>query len=192
MQLILQKIGETRTSQRFILLEGFCNSNKLESEEQRLQLRFMDEFFAIEKNIGEVVGVIGLQNEKEQSTFELTNEMFEEKVEEEVKVAPVKAEGEEGEEAAEEANEDGEPKAPQWKPTDYRWSVTNGRSKNLPQLIRDYMGNRCNFEEKNWKQYGATSHGDAAVKALDEFCHKVTDEGNTMNMYQQVIFNDME
>ena len=60
MQLVQQKIAECRTSQSFILLEGFCNSNKLESDKQRLQLRFMDEFFAIEKNIGEVVGVIGL------------------------------------------------------------------------------------------------------------------------------------
>lgn len=60
MQLVQSKIAECRTSQRFILLEGFCNSNKLESNKQRLQLRFMDEFFAIEKIIGEVVGVIGL------------------------------------------------------------------------------------------------------------------------------------
>jgi len=33
MQLVQQKIAENRTSQRFILLEGFCNSKKLESEE---------------------------------------------------------------------------------------------------------------------------------------------------------------
>ena len=45
----------------------------------------MDEFFAIERNIGEVVGVIGLQNDKEQTTFDITAEMIEEKVEEEVK-----------------------------------------------------------------------------------------------------------
>jgi len=76
MQLIQQKIAETRTTQRFILLEGFCNSGKLESQEQRLQLRFMDEFFAIERNIGEVVGVIGLQNEKQASTFDITPEMI--------------------------------------------------------------------------------------------------------------------
>ena len=45
----------------------------------------MDEFFAIERNIGEVVGVIGLQNEKEQTTFDITADMIEERVEEEVK-----------------------------------------------------------------------------------------------------------
>ena len=118
--------------------------------------------------------------------------MFEEKVEEEVKEVAPKVEGDDEEAAADEAPEDGEPKGPSWKPTDFRWSVTNGRSKNLPQLIRDYMGNRCNFEDKNWKQYGSTSHSDAAVKALDDFCQKLTDEGNTMNMYQQVIFNDLD
>jgi len=37
------------------------NSNKLESQEERLELRFMDEFFAIEKNIGEVNSVISMQ-----------------------------------------------------------------------------------------------------------------------------------
>ena len=43
----------------------------------------MDEFFAIERNIGEVVGVIGLQNDKEQTTFDITADMVEERVEEE-------------------------------------------------------------------------------------------------------------
>lgn len=77
MQLVQQKIAECRTSQKFILLEGFCNSNKLESDKQRLQLRFMDEFFAIERNIGEVVGVIGLQSEKEETQFIVTSDMEE-------------------------------------------------------------------------------------------------------------------
>jgi len=54
------------------------------------------------------------------------------------------------------------------------------------------MGNRCNFEKKNWSQYGANSHGDAAVKALDEFCQRFTDESSSMTVYQQVIFNDLE
>ena len=94
MQLVLEKIAEKRTNQRFILLEGFCNSNKLDSNEQRLQLRFMDEFFTIQKNIGEVFGVLNLTNEKEETTFEMVSDMFVEKVEEEVKGHVVKAEGE--------------------------------------------------------------------------------------------------
>jgi len=173
------------------LLEGFCNSGKLDSKEESLQLRFMDEFFAIEKTIGEVVGVIGLQNEKMPTTYQ--PESYEEPVEEVKEEKPAPAEGDDGPEdggAAQE--EEGGEKKPVWTSTKYRWTVTNGKSKNLPQLFRDYMGNRANFEEKNWKAYGATSHGDASVKALDEFCQRITDESSSMTMYQQVIFNDQE
>ena len=56
----------------------------------------MDEFFAIERNIGEVVGVIGLQNDKEQTTFDITADMIEERVEEEVKEKPAQELDEEG------------------------------------------------------------------------------------------------
>lgn len=56
----------------------------------------MDEFFAIERNIGEVVGVIGLQNDKEQTTFDITADMIEERVEEEVKEKPAPELDEEG------------------------------------------------------------------------------------------------
>lgn len=192
MQLVQSKIAENRTSQRFILLEGLCNSSKLDNKEEQFQNRYMDEFFAIQRNIGEVVGVIGLQDEKEESTFSLPPELYEEPVIEEVKEPVAKAEGEDGEEAEEAAPEGDEAKKPAWNPKEYRWTKTNQLSKNLPQLFRDYMSNRGNLEEKNWKAYNATSHSDAAVKALDEFCMKVTDEANQMAMYLQVIFNDAE
>ncbi len=114
-------------------------------------MRQMDEFFAIEKNIGEVVGVIGLQNEKEASNYEKTPDMWEEKVVEEEKKEEVKPVGEGEEEEA--APEEGEEKKPSWNPKDYRWSITDGKPNNLPQLLREYMGNSCKFEEKNWKAY---------------------------------------
>ena len=41
-------------------MEGFCNSNKLINDDDKLELRYMDEFFKIEKNIGEVIAIIGL------------------------------------------------------------------------------------------------------------------------------------
>ena len=69
MELVQNTIAANRTSQKFILLEGLCNSNKLESGEQRLELRFMDEFFAIEKGIGEVFAVISLQFKSEPTQF---------------------------------------------------------------------------------------------------------------------------
>ena len=62
----------------------------------------------------------------------------------------------------------------------------------MPQLFRDCYGSKCHFEDKNWKSFGGNSHGDAAVKALDAFCEKVTDDANSMTMYMQVIFNDLE
>ena len=61
MELVQKTIAANRTTQKFILLEGLINSNKLESQEERLELRFMDEFFAIEKNIGDVNSVISMQ-----------------------------------------------------------------------------------------------------------------------------------
>jgi len=118
--------------------------------------------------------------------------MVEEKVEEEEKKEEEKkGEGEDDEEKEEEPPaDDGEVAKPTWNPKDHRWTLTNGRSKNLPQLFRDYKGLKCNFDAKNWKTYQASSHGEAIVKALDEFCQKITDDNNSMTMYQQVIFND--
>lgn len=156
----------------------------------------MDEFFSIERAIGEVIGVISLQNEKEVTTFDVPADCYEMPVVEEVKEEAPKVEGEDGEDA-EEAPADGEePKAPKWNPKDYKWSITDGRSKNLPILFRNtkvgVIGKTSNFDEKNWKTFGANSHGDAAVKALDEFCQKINDEGQNVYLYQQVIFNDLD
>jgi hypothetical protein len=68
-KLIQQTIAERRTNQRFILLEGLCNNRKLENEDDQLSLRYMDEMFQIEKNIGEITAVIGLQYQAEPTTF---------------------------------------------------------------------------------------------------------------------------
>lgn len=65
MELVQNTIAANRTNQKFILLEGLVNSNKLESPEERLELRYMDEFFAIEKNIGDVFAVCSLQFKSE-------------------------------------------------------------------------------------------------------------------------------
>lgn len=51
------------------MLEGFSNNKKLEEESDRLTVRNMDELFNIEKNIGEVVGVINLTFNVEPSDF---------------------------------------------------------------------------------------------------------------------------
>jgi len=64
-QLVKQTIQERRTNQKYILLEGLCNSGKLCSVEEQLELRFMDEFFMIEKEIGQIQAFIGLQFREE-------------------------------------------------------------------------------------------------------------------------------
>ena len=196
MQLVQSKIAENRTSQRYILLEGFCNNSKLESDEDKMQTRYMDEFFSIERNIGEIVGVIGLQAEKEITTFELPADCYEEpEVEEEKKEDAPPADGD-GDDGGDGAGDDGEPKKPTFNPKQFRWSKTDGRAKNLPILFRNTksgnVSKTTNFDEKNWTAYQAGDHGNAAVKALDEFCQKINDEGQSIYLYQQVIFNDQE
>lgn len=62
-------ITEKRTDQQYILLEGLCNNTFLEDEADKLSLRAMDEFFAIERNLGEVAAVISLQHELESTQF---------------------------------------------------------------------------------------------------------------------------
>jgi len=44
-KMIQATVAEKRTNQSFILLEGLCNNNKLENEEDKLSLRYMDELF---------------------------------------------------------------------------------------------------------------------------------------------------
>jgi|TARA_B110000285_G_C14580556_1_gene361948 hypothetical protein len=45
MQLLKETIASKRTSQRFVLLEGLCNSQKLSVLDDQLELRYMDELF---------------------------------------------------------------------------------------------------------------------------------------------------
>mmetsp|Transcript_44530 Transcript_44530/g.60390 ORF Transcript_44530/g.60390 Transcript_44530/m.60390 type:complete len:126 (+) Transcript_44530:742-1119(+) len=71
MELIQQTIREKRTNQKYILLEGLCNNRKLQNEDERLELRHMDEMFGIENTIGEVVSVISF-------TFNLDKDYIEE------------------------------------------------------------------------------------------------------------------
>ena len=42
------------------MLEGLCNSSKLVNPDDQMEIRFMDEFFAIEAVIGDVTAVISL------------------------------------------------------------------------------------------------------------------------------------
>jgi hypothetical protein len=68
MQLLKHHVSQHRTpAHRYILIEGLCNASRLAHKDDQMELRLMDEFFAIEKHIGEVQAIIGLQfnSEKE-------------------------------------------------------------------------------------------------------------------------------
>jgi adenylate kinase family enzyme len=126
MELIRSTITEKRTSQRFVILEGLCNSHKLQNDEEKLELRNMDELWQIEKHIGEIKAIIGLQFAFEPDTIdqkELEFEQFDEA--EKQKPEPVPADD----------GGDGEPKAKPFRPADYSWTKTNRKPFNLPQLF---------------------------------------------------------
>ena len=59
-----------KPSQRFILIEGLCNSSRLAGPEDKMELRLMDELFTVERHIGEVQAVIGLQFNSEKEYVE--------------------------------------------------------------------------------------------------------------------------
>jgi len=107
-------------------LEGLCNNSKLSNEDDKHELRCMDEFFDIEKNIGYVQAIIGLQFNYESETIEekdLEHEKFDDADKEDPK--PV-------------LDDEGSPvppaegAKPAFKPSDYEWTITNRMPKNLP------------------------------------------------------------
>lgn len=143
MKLIKETIMAKRTNQKFILIEGLCNSTKLVNEDDRLELRQMDELFALEKNVGEVNSIISLLYRLEETQIpedQKVFEVFEAPPPKEVK--PVKGEGDEDEAPAEEPPADeAENSKPKFKPEEYQWTITNAKPKNLPQLFNSFKGN---------------------------------------------------
>ena len=115
------------------MLEGFCNSGKLINDEDKLELRYMDELFMIEKQVGEVQAIIGLQFNSEKEYIdedEVEKIVFEEEI---VQVAKAQFDGEEGEEPVEQAPvDDDEAKAPVFDVKANEWTNTDRKSKNMP------------------------------------------------------------
>lgn len=61
-ELINKTIADKLTNQKFIVLEGLINSQVLAADDDKMQVREMDEFFALEHFIGSVSGVVSLQS----------------------------------------------------------------------------------------------------------------------------------
>jgi hypothetical protein len=55
LQLLAYHVAANRSSgQRYIMIEGLCNASRLMHTDDQMELRLMDELFAIEKYLGEV------------------------------------------------------------------------------------------------------------------------------------------
>lgn len=69
MRLVKETVAQKGAGQRYILLEGFFNANLLKKSQDQLALRAMDELFSIEKELGEVAGIVSLQTSVESNEF---------------------------------------------------------------------------------------------------------------------------
>ena len=67
--------------------------------------------------------------------------------------------------------QDGEGKD-KWNPEDYKWTVTNRQSKNLPQLFMKSRGVHGVYEVKQASEYGHNRLLQTA-ESLDKFIEKV-------------------
>ena len=145
----------------------------------------MDEFLDIERHLGEVKAVIGLQFAYETENIEGTATEWEEFAPEEAPVTA--AEPVEGEEPPAEGEEAAK-KEPAWKPSDYMWTKTNRLPKNLPQIFMGMKGkNNAVHEVKTAEQFSSSQY-EAISRSLDEFCQKVSIDN--IGVYQQIIFSE--
>lgn len=191
-ELINKTIAEKRTTQKFVILEGLLNSKLLASEDDKIEIREMDEFFALEHFVGAVSGIICLQTEEDVVQVDPAAVVYHEfpkpeSVVEEKAKKPAEGEDGEAEEPVEAGAEDGDGK-PKWNPEDYTWTVTNRKSKNLPQLFVGAKGAGGIHEVKPASEFGNNRLFQVA-ECLDRFCAKLAGaEGDGKSHYQQVIF----
>jgi len=166
-----------------------------------MELRLIDELFTIERNIGEVQAVIGLQfnSEKEYTDEdEIEYERFE--VAETPRKDDAKPVGD-GEEASEQPPAEDPAAAAKkksaFKPEEWEWTKCDRKPKNLAQLFMQSKGNLAKHELRTAEQYSSSQY-EAISKSLDEFCGKLmtflTTEaqqgGDTRYLYQQIIFSE--
>lgn len=182
MEMLRATITEKRTNQRFVILEGLCNSHKLQQEEERLELRNMDELWQIEKHIGEIKAIIGLQFAREPDAIDPEDAEYEQFEEAE------QPDGEQQQEQpADEPNPE-EPKERPFKPSDFTWTKTNRKPLNLPQLFLNCKGESETTSDVRTAEQFSSSQYEAISRSLDEFCDKIRTEPKYL--YAQVIFQE--
>ena len=160
-----------------------------------MSLRLMDEFFRIEKKVGKIYGIIGLQFESDKEYVDERDIVYHEFPEPEQPAEPVaKPEGEGDEEGDQEPppaeeGEDGEQKEPAFKPEDYRWTVTERKPANLPTLFLQVKGKTAYHDIKSAEAYSSSSQYEAVCKCLDDFCSRLVEPVEEERyLYTQVLF----
>ena len=109
----------------------------------------MDEFLDIEKNIGSVKSIIGLQFQEENMAIDSKDVEYEEFEKKEAVEVP--------------KDEDGNPIPPPegqkaaFNPSDYKWTKINCTPRNLPQIFMGTKGSEAVHEVKSAEQFSANS-----------------------------------
>lgn len=130
----------------------------------------MDELFQIDRCVGEVVAICCLQYCEEDCTWENDKrEVFEEPPKVEEKKVELDEEGNPIEEEEAPAEEAAEEKKPKWNPAEFEWTISNRRSKNLPQLYKDFKGQNVQNQVRKASEF-AENDSVAIAAALDNFC----------------------
>ena len=65
---------------------------------------------------------------------------------------------------------------------DWKWTITDRKPKNLPQLFMQSKGIAARHDVKSAEQYG-TTHSEAISRCLDEFCAKVIELNSGTEKY---------
>mmetsp|Transcript_5549 Transcript_5549/g.5273 ORF Transcript_5549/g.5273 Transcript_5549/m.5273 type:complete len:417 (-) Transcript_5549:7-1257(-) len=173
LKLVKQSVNETLTNQKYILLEGMCNTNILSNQEDMLELTPMNELIDIERELGEIVAVSSLRFTQEPTEEE---EVEYENFPEPPPVEEVKKEGEgEGDAPEPEPEQDegeGDNKKEEFKVEDYQWTITNKKPKNLVQVYLQLKGKDAVHEIKNAEEYSSSQY-ESISKSLDEFITRV-------------------
>ena len=131
----------------------------------------------IESIIGEVTAVVGFQYEKEPDIIYYNADEYEVFPE----PPPVEEKPKRGEDDDEEEQppedpvdeEDGEKKAPKFEPEKYKWTISNRKPKNLPQIFSGKKGINALSETKEVDPQYSKQH--SIAQALDDFAGKVQD-----------------
>lgn len=192
LRLIKTTVNSVLTNQKYILLEGLCNSNRLAKDNDLLELRPMDELIEIEREIGEVVAIASLKFSQEKEVIEEEEVEYEE-FPEPPPVEEKKAEGEgEGDNEPPAAQDEGEgdEKKEDFKVEEYQWTITNRKPKNLAQVYLQLKDQNAVHEIKTAEEYSSSQY-EAISKSLDEFITRVVDgDLKGKNPVVQIVFNE--